>query len=100
MTQAIYCNYLIYRILERFKYLPDLVESSWNMEASLPLSTLKGKENFTATVQVAVPLRVFSILEMRPHVIVELLEPLKALLVAGQLVSLDHTDCRLKMYPP
>ena len=70
------------------------------METAFPLSTLQGQENFTATVQVAVPFRIFGILEMRPHVIVKFLEPLKALLVAGQLVSLDHTDSRLQMYPP
>ena len=62
------------------------------MEAALPLAALEGQQDFTATVQVAVPLRVLGILEMRPHVVVELLEPLQALLVAGQLVALDHAD--------
>ena len=63
------------------------------MEASLPFSALEGKEDFSATVEVAVPFRIFLILEMCPHIIVDLLEPLQTLLVSGQLVCLDEADC-------
>ena len=52
------------------------------MEASLPLSALKSQQYFSTTVKVTIPLWVFGILEMRPHIIVQLLEPLKALLVS------------------
>ena len=58
------------------------------MEASLPLAALQGQEDFAAAVQVAVPLRVISVLEVRPHVVVELLEPFQALLVTCQPVAL------------
>ena len=70
------------------------------MEASLPLTSLKGKKNLSTTVEVAVPLRVFRILEVRPHIIVNLLEPLQALLVTCELICLDEADCRLEVYPP
>lgn len=51
-------------MLKCFQNLPYLVESSWDMEASLPLSALEGKKDFTATVQVTIPLRVLIVLEM------------------------------------
>ena len=70
------------------------------MEASLPFSTLEGQEDFSATVQIAIPLRILGILEMRPHIIVNLSEPLEALLVSCELICLDEADCRLQMYPP
>lgn len=63
------------------------------MEAALPFSALEGKEDLAATVEVAVPLRILLVLEVFPHIIVDLLEPLKALLVSCQLVSLDEADC-------
>ena len=93
MTQAIYRNYLTYRVLECFKNLPDLVEASWNVETSLPLSTLESEEDLTTAVKVAVPLRIFLILEMCPHIVVNLLEPLKTLLIGCQLVAFDKADC-------
>ena len=70
------------------------------MEAALPLSALEGQKDLSATVQVAVPLRILLILEMGPHIVVQFLEPLETLLVAGKLISLDHADSRLKMHPP
>ena len=57
MTQAIYCKLLINKDLECFENLPDLIETSRNMETSLPLTALKGKEDLASTVQVTVPLR-------------------------------------------
>ena len=63
------------------------------MEAALPFSALEGKEDLDATVEVAVPLSILLVLEVLPHIIVDLLEPLKALLVSCQLVSLDEADC-------
>ena len=79
-------------ILQCFKNLPDLIEASWYVEAALPFSALESEENLTAAVEITVPLRIFLILEMCPHVIVDLLEPLKALLVACELVSFDEAD--------
>ena len=69
------------------------------MEASLPLTSLEGKKNLSTTVEVAVPLRVFRILEVGPHIVVNLLEPLQALLVTCELICLDEADCRLKVTP-
>ena len=93
MTQAIYRNYLTYRVLECFKNLPDLIEASWYMEAALPLSALESEEDLTTAVKVAVPLRIFLVLEMCPHIVVNLLEPLKTLLVTCELVAFDKADC-------
>ena len=70
------------------------------METAFPLAALEGEEDLTAAVQVAVPLRVLGILEVGPHIVVELLEPLETLLVACELVALDHADRRLEMHPP
>ena len=70
------------------------------METSLPLSTLESEENLTTAVKVAVPLRIFLILEMCPHLVVNLLEPLKTLLIACQLVAFDKADCRFEVHPP
>ena len=70
------------------------------MEASLPLSSLEREKDLTTTVQVTEPLRIFRILEVLPHVFVELLEPVEAFLISGKLVSFEHADRRLKMYPP
>lgn len=63
------------------------------METSLPFSTLEGQENLSATVEITVPLRIFLILEMRPHIIMNLLEPLEALLVTSELICLYEADC-------
>ena len=86
--------------LKCLQNLPDLIKASWNVEAALPLSTLEGKEDFTTTVKIAVPLRILLILEVSPHIVVDLLEPLEALLVACKLVTLDEAYRRLKVYPP
>ena len=70
------------------------------MEAALPLSSLESQEDFSAAVEVAIPFRIFLILEMCPHIVVNLLEPLKTLLIACQLVAFDKADCRFEVYPP
>ena len=70
------------------------------MEAALPLSSLESQKDFSAAVEVAIPFRIFLILEMCPHIVVDLLEPLQTLLVSGQLVCLDEADCRLEVHPP
>jgi hypothetical protein len=62
------------------------------MEASLPFSTLEGEENLSAAIEVTIPLRILLILEMCPHIVVNLLEPLEALLVTGKLICLDEAD--------
>ena len=70
------------------------------MEAALPLSALESEENLTAAVEITIPLRILCVLEMSPHVVVDLLEPLQTLLVACELVAFDEADCRLEVYPP
>ena len=70
------------------------------METTFPLSTLESQEHFSATVEIAIPLRIFRILEVSPHIVMYLLKPLKALLVAGELVSFKEADCRFEMHPP
>ena len=79
-------------ILQCFKNLPDLIEASWYVEAALPLSALESEENLTAAVEIAIPLRILCILEMCPHIVVDLLEPLQTLLVACELVAFDEAD--------
>lgn len=86
--------------LEGLQNLPDLIKSSWNMEATLPFSALEREKDFTTAIKVAVPFRILRVLEMSPHIIVELFKPLKAFLVSCELVALDHADRRFKMYPP
>lgn len=62
------------------------------METTFPFSALEGEEDFSPTVEIAVPFRIFDILEMLPHVVMDLLEPLEAFLVAGKLIGLDEAD--------
>ena len=80
-------------ILQCFKNLPDLIEASWYVEAALPLSALESEENLTTAVEITIPLRILCVLEMCPHIVVDILEPLQALLVACELVAFDEADC-------
>ena len=66
------------------------------MEAAFPLSALESEEDLTAAVEIAIPLRILLILEVCPHIVVDLLEPLQTLFVACELVAFDEADCRLK----
>ena len=67
------------------------------MEAALPFTTLEREKNFTAAIQITIPFRILSVLEMRPHIVVELFKPLKALFVSCELVALEHADCRFEV---
>ena len=70
------------------------------METPLPLAALEREEHLPAAVEVTEPFGIFRIFEVRPHVIVQFLKPRKALLVARQLVGLDHRDRGFDMHPP
>ena len=70
------------------------------MEAALPFASLKREKHLAATVKIAIPLRIFLVLEMSPHIVVEFQEPLKAFLVTGELIAFDHRDGTLQMNPP
>jgi hypothetical protein len=63
------------------------------VETSFPLSAFESEEDLTAAVEIAIPFRIFCVLEMCPHVVVDLLEPLQTLLVACELVAFDEADC-------
>ena len=63
------------------------------MEASLPFTTFECKEDLTTTIEVAIPFRILLIFEVLPHIVMDLLEPIKALLVSSKLICLDEADC-------
>jgi len=63
------------------------------METSFPLTALESEQHLSPPVQIAEPFRIFLILEMSPHVVVKLHEPVETLLVSGELITLDHADC-------
>jgi len=58
------------------------------MKASLPFSAFKRKQNFTTTIQVAIPFREFLILKMTPGIFMYRFKPFKAILRPGELISL------------
>ncbi len=70
------------------------------MEAALPFTALERQEDFASAVEIAEPLRILRILELREEVVVQLQEPLQTLFVASQLVALQHGDGGLDMDPP
>lgn len=61
---------------------------------------MSGRSTSPRRVEVTEPFGIFRIFEVRPHVIVQFLKPRKALLVARQLVGLDHRDRGFDMHPP
>ena len=75
---------------EFFKNLPALEESARHMETAFPLAALAFEEHFAATVEITEPFGVFSVLEVRPSVVVHAVEPFEATLVAGELVALNQ----------
>ena len=70
------------------------------MEAAFPLAALEGEQHLAATVQVAEPFGIFGVAEVAPYIFVDTHEPVKAVLVARQLVALYHGDERLDVNPP
>ena len=70
------------------------------METSFPFTTFEWKKDLATSVEIAIPFRIFRILEMGPHIIVEFLEPLKTLFITCELITLDHTNSRFEVHPP
>ena len=56
---------------ELFEYLPDLIQTPWYVETTFPLAAFQRKQNFTATVEIAVPLGIFMIFKACPKVFVQ-----------------------------
>ena len=57
------------------------------METAFPLTALQREKHFAAAVEVAEPFGMLGVLEVAPGVVVDALEPLQALRVAGQAVA-------------
>lgn len=85
---------------EFFQHLPALVEASGEVETAFPLTALQREKHFAAAVEVAEPFGMLGVLEVAPGVVVDALEPLQALRVAGQAVALYRGDEGLDVYPP
>ena len=79
---------------------PQLVESARHVEATLPFAALERQQHLAAAVQIAEPFGILRVLEVRPHVLIELLEPGQTLAVARELVALEHGDGRFEVHPP
>ena len=70
------------------------------MKTPLPLAALQSQQHFTPTIQVTEPFRIFLILKMCPKIIIQFQKPIKAFLISGQLIALEHRNCRLNVHPP
>ena len=70
------------------------------MEAALPFTTLQRKQHLTLAVQIAKPLSILLVSEMRPNIIVYTFKPLQALRVPRELVTLKHRNERFDVNPP
>ena len=70
------------------------------MEAAFPFAAFEGEEDFSASVEVAVPFWVFGVVEVCPDVVVDSLEPCETVCIAGEFVAFDHGDEGLNVYPP
>ena len=62
---------LLFSVSQVFEDFPDVEESAGDVEATFPLATLQGQEDFALTVEVAVPLRIFGVAEVVPSVLVD-----------------------------
>ena len=80
---------MLFTCFQLFKHLPALVEAARNVEATFPLATFQRQQHLAAAVEVAKPLGIFRVLEVRPCVVVHTLKPFEAARVAGELIALD-----------
>ena len=80
--------------------LVHLHESARHVETAFPFATLEGEQHLALAVEVAKPFWVFGVHEVAPYIVVYALKPCQALGVTGELVTLNHGNEGLDVYPP
>ena len=70
------------------------------METPFPFPAFQRKQDFSPAVQIPEPFRIFPVLEMAPHITVELFKPPETFSVACQGISFKHGNGGFNMHPP
>jgi hypothetical protein len=70
------------------------------METPFPLASLEIQQHLAPAVEISEPLWMLSVLEVFPGIVVNLFKPVKTLLGACKLISLNHCYQGLNMNPP
>lgn len=70
------------------------------METSFPFASFEWKQNFTSSVQITEPFRIFWVLEMTPSVLMDSFEYFQASAVFSKLITFYHGYQCFNVNPP